>query len=342
MENKRHICFAVLLYAVLSCGQQSEITISNAAIENICQIDETEVIINEPSSFDIIDSTTFILTDQKNVLLFSTEGKLIRKIGNSGKAKFEFNRPNIVRSYKDTIYVWSSGSLKFISYTKDGVPISEYKYLSAVVDFRISGNYIFIYTAGRRSNNIVDVYDMSSERVIKTLTSSSAEHRFLLHNVSSVPLCCIEDKLYYAPKDKLSLFVYDTSEDENRKIIDITSESFEVNHVNDTNMIIFDRKKAMEYFFENSMTIMISPQPEGFYILTSEGKFQYENGELKDSDKFYGLYSVTNGKSNMIAQYSYASIGSIGLFCSYNETIYILCHEIKNGNDIYSLGKLVI
>ena len=69
-----------------------------------------------------------------NVFLYSSEGKQIRQIGNKGNARYEYSHPSAVRIYKDTIYVWSSFTLRFISYTMDGEPIEEYPYLSAIVD----------------------------------------------------------------------------------------------------------------------------------------------------------------------------------------------------------------
>ena len=159
-----------------------------------------------------------------NVFLYSSEGKQIRQIGNKGKARYEYNHPSAVRIYKDTIYVWSSFTLRFISYTMDGEPIEEYPYLSAIGDFIPTDKCIYIYNKGKSFDNVIYVYDKRSKCIVNNLTESTPEHKTLLYKWVASPMMLSNSKLYYTTTDDLTVRTYDVNDGHESYLARIESE----------------------------------------------------------------------------------------------------------------------
>lgn len=129
------------VFTVAGCAdRQAEVVLSEAETQEVCKLTENISPIKMPQSFDILDDNHFVLTDWEQVYLYDFSGNQIQQIGATGRAQFEYNRPAHVRVHDGRIYVWSSGTLRFIEYTADGTPVAEYPYDSAVTDFRVSGD----------------------------------------------------------------------------------------------------------------------------------------------------------------------------------------------------------
>lgn len=330
------------VFTVAGCAdRQAEVVLGEAETQEVCKLTENISPIKMPQSFDILDDNHFVLTDWEQVYLYDFSGNQIQQIGATGRAQFEYNRPAHVRVHDGRIYVWSSGTLRFIEYTADGTPVAEYPYDSAVTDFRVSGDNIFIYTAGRRIKNVIDVYDKSSASVKTSLTPSTKEHRFSLHNISSTPMYCDGKSLAYASKDNMSLYLYDRNSGSAELLSDYKSESFEVEEVTDTNMLYTNWDKALKYYNENPITIFVAPNEKGYYLLTAEGEFEMKDNNLADGTRYIGLYDIRRSGSRRIASYTYSSIGTQDLYAYWKNEIYFIRHKVED-DDIYTLEKLCI
>lgn len=131
--------------SILSACSESTIDITKAPTEQICVLRENLDLIGEPYSFAIADDRRFVVTDFTNVFLYSANGEQIRQIGNAGRAPFEYLNPSCVKIYKDTIYVWSANSLKFISYTMEGLPSENIRTNPRfVISSRQTNTYMYI------------------------------------------------------------------------------------------------------------------------------------------------------------------------------------------------------
>lgn len=343
MQKFHAICLISIFAVICSCNRGTDIPTVDAHSYKLCSLKENIGAIKEPRSFDFVSDSLLVLTDRENVYLYTTKGEQVRKIGNVGRAKYEYVMPSVVRSFEDQIYVWSSGTLKFIVYLLDGTPVAEYSYPSTVTDFVPSSECIFIYTAGRRYQNIVDVYKKNDQCITSSLTASSPEHKFLLHNVSASPIYLDGDDLIYASKDKLAVMDYNLSDGKTLPVEICPSETFEVKTVADSNLIFKDRTKAMQYFLETSMVLQVFPGSKGYNILTVEGKSRIEGDELKNEDRYFCLYDTGLKSGNKcIARYSYSSVGTQILFCFHDGSLYFIRHSIENDNDVYSLCRMNI
>lgn len=231
----------LLITLLLLCSCTRSVTErEEAKFQTICRLSENIANISLPFSFSVAEDGRFVLCDNENVFLYSSEGRQIRQIGNKGKSRYEYSHPSAVRIYKDTIYVWSSFTLRFISYTMDGEFVEEYPYLSAIGDFIPSDKYIYIYNKGKSIDNVIDVYDKRSKSIVNNLTESTPEHKTLLHKWAASPMMLSNSKLYYTSTDDLTVRTYDVNDGHELDLARIESETFKVSDLNEYK---HDRKK---------------------------------------------------------------------------------------------------
>lgn len=331
------------MFGLISCSSNSHgpIETTDAETEEICRLGENLALIKTPVSFSMVGEDRFVISDRNGVYLYGTDGNQISRIGRTGRAKSEYNMPPIARCFGDSVYIWCPMSLKFVTWSLDGQPGAEYRYPSAVSDFTPTDDELFIYTAGRRFDNVIDVYDKNTQAVKKTLLKSTSEHQFLIAFITSYPMLIEGDNFYFMPKDRLSVMDYEISADELKEKCSFLSDTFVVDDGLYYDLMVEDRTTARAELRENSQTLFLSPSRKGFYVLTKEGTGKLEGEKNDFSDTAISLYDT--GKRNVhIASYSYDSIGTLELFGHWEDNVYFIRHDVKDGNDIYTLNRLVI
>ena len=103
--------------------------------------------------------------------------------------------------------------------------------------------------------------------------------------------------------------------------------------------IVTDRKRRNTYLDENSQTLTLFRQNGQVYLLTLEGDARLSEDAYDTSNRYFSLYSVS--EQELVAQYSYNSIGNQALFSSNADGLYF----IKISDDEqhpYSLHKLIL
>ena len=329
-----------LLLFVTSCSDKP-VAVNDAMSETVCVIKENIVPIKAPASFAMAGDAGFVLSDYKNVYLYGMDGSQKLQIGHPGRAKHEYNVPTLVRCFGDSVYVWSSFSLKFISYALDGTPGAEYPYDSAIADFVPSDGQLFIYTAGRRLEYVIDVYDKVSGKITDSLSKSTTEHQFLLTERAKAPMYYDGKELFFMPKDRIMLMHYDPVANSGGVLSAIISKTFKVDKGLSVNLLDKNEEKALAKLDESALTMCLWPGKTGYYILTREGKARVINGEQDNGDVYYGLYEIgPNG--GHIDNYGYDSIGTLRLFSCRGSDLYFISHSIKDDEDIYVLKRLAL
>lgn len=337
------ICIAVLIIASCAHVQQDQKAM-NVSYEQVCLLAENIGILGEPLSLAVVDETHFVVSDlSNNVYLYDFTGNQICRIGNSGRASFEYIFPMNVRAYKDNIYVWSANTGRFIEYTVAGEPVAEYSYQSAIRDFLPTEKKIYIYNAGLNDGSVIDVYDKLTQTVECSLSSTSDVHKLMLSWMAVSPMVYTGKELYYASKDALTLMKYSEDNGDTDICAEIQSESFTVDRLSNPNLPL-KSKKARQYMVDNDMVLMISLADDGYYIFTREGdKKANKEGDDAYEDMYIAVYGVNrDGDSRHIANYSYSSFGSVALFSIFGSDIYYLKHSMDSGEDVYSLRRLII
>lgn len=330
----------VCLCISVSCSTSPK-EVEQIETEALCNLQENIGKISQPMSFAMTSDGGFVLCDFNKIYLYSKDGKQIRQIGRPGRAKFEYNHPMDVAVYNDTIYVWSSYTATFIAYTLDGTPIAQYRYKSAITNFEPSEDAIYIYTGGRAYDNVIDVYSKTEKKVIKSLTKATDEHRLLLFNLTASPLLYDGKQLYYSSMDALDVYTYGADNLEPELFSKIESETF---RVEDGDMSLWqkqNRSKHQDYINSNSQVLNIFRDNGDLYVMTLEGVSRLVNDKYDAKDRFFSVYKVS-GRKNHVASYAYDSIDTALLFDSTSDGLYFIKHSIENGEDVYTLNKLVL
>lgn len=339
------LSFLSFLLFFVSCSSDDsfETRITEGDYDEICVLGSEICQISEPSSFDIVNQDYFVIADEKYVSLYSTKGKQLRLIGNAGNARYEYNRPTLVRSCGDSVYVWSSMSLKFISYSLDGVPGAEYPYNSAVRDFDVSQDKIWIYTAGSRQDNLIDILYKSDNSLTTINHPTSGEHKQLLRSYASAALKIKDGKLLCASKDTASVHLYDAEDLSYLGKRSIPSKTFRVRALKDSGIgSNSDRQSFAEYLRENSMTLMIIPNKTAYKLLTLEGVAAYDNQIIDNRPRFFGLYDLNARGFKSVRYINYDTFGQRYNFSDYNGELYYIFHEIIEDQDVYKIRMLKI
>ncbi|MBQ8811575.1 MAG: hypothetical protein IJZ70_04615 [Bacteroidales bacterium] len=315
----------ILLSSCISVGHWPEIQEAEYDIETRLLNSEQ---MGSPCSMAVINENLFVLSTEKQVYLYE-EGAVIQKIGQIGRAEYEYQLPMIVRVYKDEIYVWCAMSLKFIVFTLDGIPMHEYQYDSAIADFAVTEDKIIIYNTGRRNENVLCVYDKLSGGVDYTVGNTSEEHRALLKLFSTAPLSVNGNKVWFAHKDKLSICCLNLENSEQTTEAKIKSTSFNVNRRLHT-------KDIQSYIRTNSAVMMLTTIGDECVVVAAEGVFESGDAGWDDGPRYFSIYNVNNQGNKCVKRIKASSLGDPALFFICNERLYYLFHELTD-DDIYLL-----
>ena len=323
----RSLVFVGIALLVSSCIHTSRHS-TDLIPEIVCSFSNHENVLGLPISFDFVNDTTVVLAVDNRVLLYSDSGKFIRQIGRPGKALFEYNFPSLVRATEDSIYVWSSMSLQFISFGVDGTPGSIYPYDSALSDFDITDDLIVIYTAAKRGDHILDLYHKDDNR-IETVGEATDEHRILCQNSSVAPLLLKDDQILFASKDHLQIYGLDCNSGAVSEIALFQSSSFNVNKL-PAGITSMSRKEKSQYLKDNPISLMILPvETDNFALMTLEGKTELEADGVSNLNRKYDIYY---GNDSNHLSIPWGIMKYWHLFSYRNGYLYYLNNEI-DGND---------
>lgn len=341
MKHVNSISLLLLMSIAMGSCKHSSMTIDICSAcpgeVVIPKLDNNIINISRPFSFDIINDSLFVLCDADNVILYDYSGHQVRRIGAPGKSKSEYNTPMVVRALDDSIYVWSSNTLRFLVYTLDGQFQTSYPYSSAIQDFLPDTSDIIVYNAGKSISNVIDVLDKRNF-AITHYQESSVEHRLLSHNESSTPLSRIGNFVYFLPKDELSLYYLSDTSCCTKKIISIESPTFNVVRVDPNDNLINDRKLRSQYLKENPITLGVYSCGKEYYLFSLEGKTRVVDDDVTNEDRYFSLYKQIDGNTS-VERYSYDCFGQHHLFKQHSKYVYYLRHTVQEKDEFYSLER---
>lgn len=349
MESRFDWCHAAFLFAaalmLISCGgnRSGEVLISGLNPETVCVISQEDHSIGNLNSLDVMEDGRFLLSTDNEVLLFDAGGKLLREIGKSGRASGEYSMPMAVRAYGNVIYVWSAMSLKFIAYDLDGHFMAEYPYASALHDFMPGEGKLFIYAAGIRKENVIDIYSLKTKMVDTSLTKASENHK-LVSWFAVTPMCVSGDVLYYMSRDGLKVYRYDLNASEGpEEVCEFESGSFRIPDVRETKLVNSHRGNKDKYLNESSFVLQIVPvDKEHFKVMTSEGSFRREGKRLNDDERYFSIYNVSAEKSGRVRSFPSSAIDDFALISVVGNVMYFIGHSIEDEDDVYTLNRLAL
>ena len=329
------VFISVLLH---SCSNNAESAMQVPNFEEICVIKDNDKVISDVQSIDIIDENRFVISDMQSVYLYDIQAARIKKISHSGRAQGEYILPMTVRYNNGHIYVWSAGSLSFLVYDLDGNYINGYPYNSAISDFLVDNRNIYVYTAGKADDYIIDVIELPGNKTVERLINANDEHVFMNKFYSVAPMASENGKFYFSPKDKLKIYGYNSENGSCDELLSFESKTFIVEKgINEVQYN--DANGRRQVLGDNSLTLGLLLKKNNFYLMTLEGKLG-ENIKYADSGKYFAIYDCSKPKEP-VSKYPYSTIGKARLIDTFNGSFYILSYSTNNEDD-FVLNRIIL
>ncbi|MBD3414470.1 MAG: 6-bladed beta-propeller, partial [Candidatus Aminicenantes bacterium] len=175
MIKKITLCLIIATF-LISINLQSEET-KEIDLHPVFQFGGLNVLpqmqLNRPSDFLVTDNNEIIIsdTDDHCVVLFSTDGTFIRRIGRKGQGPGEFIRPVKVSLLEDNLLVADSGNYRIQILTKSGECTKTYRFtestllgIGANVFFTNQGDYYYS-TNGLASPHLIVHCSLEGEKL---------------------------------------------------------------------------------------------------------------------------------------------------------------------------------
>lgn len=337
---KTRVLLFLLAFFIIGCKTDREAgaVIEDAPGERICELSNSEPL-GQLRSFCVVSKDYFAANTSDSVVLLGSDGRFIRRIGNQGRANGEYIMPWCVRSNGDNLFVWDADQLKFIEFDIDGNYISQYQYDSALNDFRVDGDIVFIYTVGRRNESVIDILNLK-DGTLNGIHPASDAHKALSHSINGMALDINNGHLLFATKDRLDAFSYELDTDEIRLLGSVQSDSFVVlEDINDKNLLR-NRKKLDASLNGSSRTVFIYKREGAIILVSLEGVSERdEKNRLSNDGRYYSLYRL-DGKKSTAKHYRMSSMGSSTLFAEYDGDLYYIVTELDEIDESVYINKL--
>ncbi|WP_139279669.1 6-bladed beta-propeller [Tangfeifania diversioriginum] len=311
--------------------------------ENICSLDENISYLSNINSFSFIDRSHFVVStsNPSSVIVYNTDGQQIRKIDYVGKGAFEFINPAIVKSYENNIYVWCSTTLRLLIFDMFGNPIKEFSnFKRAISNFCVYKNYICFYMSGGYKEKLIEVYDLTENRYLKSFVTPTDEHIILSMMSCSGGITMSGSNVIFMNASQLvvnSVDLYSFSQ--YSKEIKDKEFSTQTLGKDAIELINSNRKKAFNYIYDNSLVTGIFSVSDDIILKTEIGKYDLNRNNMDVSeryDKFYVLDKKLNLKYTLKTKLS----NNRCLYSSNENNLYSI-KLINSGEDFhYVLSKL--
>lgn len=339
---RNHIVFLLLSAIVLSACNQRKINFDGIETIDLFSLKESQWPIGQINSFDLTESGLVAASTKDAVYLFNISGEQTGYIEKKGRGRGEYTDVKYVRLSGEKVYIWCTNLMKFVVYDLAGNFMHEYSYKSAISDFRPDGDKIYIYTAGLRAENVIDILDIAKGEIIGSVVPATVEHQMLTSAFIATPLLVQDGGLYFMTKDKLDVYYLAPKKDTETKVLTIPSETFQVSPARE-NLFQKSIREGLDYITKNSYTVALGESNGVFSVLTIEGREKV--GELSEDGRgriidgaksYFCLYRVN--KRGVFSTAMMPRINTFG-FCSVNGVFYGLKLS-GEGTDQYQLFML--
>jgi hypothetical protein len=312
---------------------------------NITELKNNPQIIGKISSVDVINDSSLVISTNNppQVIIFDKSGNQIQEIGKYGKGPNEYLKPNIVKYYRNNIYVWCQDLLKLNVYKLDGTPVNQYNFKSAIKDFEIYNNYACIYSSGGIDESIITIFDLSENRFKEQcFGKATKEHQILNMKEHTGGIALKDCLLYFSPTSYPEISIIDLSTLKlvsNKKIVDT---EFKLQMVSDDiNGFLMNQNKSIQYIFGSHVVTGVYTTDSVIVIRTEVGEVEMKGLIFKDASKRMFKSYVFDCDMNLMQVYiEHALDCKNKIYSAYNSSLYSI--ELNNSLEAYNWQKINI
>lgn len=162
-------------------------------------LDQSEQLLGQLQSATRLPNDRIVVsTDNPGVFLFESDGSFIRQLGQLGQGPFEYQNPNLVRSYGSDIAVWDAGNNKVIIYNHEGETVNEWTSLTwSVADFAIHDGVFYSYYSSVDAPYL-RIWDPEAEEMIAEYDDEESVERAALAQMQGTGSLALHDGSIYA------------------------------------------------------------------------------------------------------------------------------------------------
>lgn len=294
---KRIPVLIIVILSSISChNQQGQNKETDIRMNAVCKIEEEPHLVGRALSLDISNDGSFIISNGSEIMGYDASGHQKYVLNREGRGPYEYLIAKRVRRYDDTIYVWDSGSARFLAYDLEGNGLWTFDYESAICDFYPTESSIFIYPCGRKWDYLVEELDLESLSITNSIGSSSMAQKAFHAMDAAVPLAVDRGSLYFMSRDKLDLYKCDLDHDDEPVVVErFHSDTFQCSDINEDELM--NPTSAIQFIFQNSFVVTFAIDGDSYRLFTAEGsadagKIQ-PDGHMKVSNNtlVFRLYS---------------------------------------------------
>ena len=270
--KKMKVFWLLLLLVAAGCnGRDGKVEEKEMQLRTVCTLEENLTLLGMPYSMDMAPDGSFVVSDLTNIVGYDPTGRQVFAWSKKGRGPYEYNECQMVRLLGDTVYVWDAATTRLLAYDRDGNGLWTWDYDSAISDFLPAGSSIFISSAGKRWEHIVEELDLGTMSVVRSYGSSSLAHK-TLHSMSSVtPMTVHDGALYYMPKDRMDLYrAVPDGAGESALVESFPSDSFRCKELGE-DLFAVNPLSGIEFLLQNSYVVSVIVDGASYKVLTIEG-----------------------------------------------------------------------
>jgi len=262
----------------------------------------------------INNDESFFLTSKNiaQLLLYDSKGNQVKKVSRWGRGPFEYQKPSLVKIYKNKLYLWDQTSFKLIIFTDQGEPVDELNlFASNVSDFSVWDRNVVFYSQ-RATEDYLSVYDIETKELLfKTgyEIEDEMEHLLLMMFEGSGKLTYTDEAIFYGLPTKNGIAKYSVSQNKTQ-FIEITDDNFkfEYSEYDNMNELNTDINNAIKYPFYNSRNLgvfkvadkIISIHENGYFDPNDLGERWDLDYDFEEKDRRRHTYFIYDSNLNLI------------------------------------------
>lgn len=243
-------------------------------------------------------------SDPAEVILLTASGDRLRRIGRAGPGPFEYGSPSIVRTDSSRIAIWDESSLKLITFSHTGSALNEWTdFSSAIADFDISEDELFVYRSGGTQEGYLSGYDISGKNAKLNLEKEEAsiEHIILMMLEGSGTVYTRKDSVYFGSPSRPYIYSYHNSGSKGKTytipdgMFNVESSGF--SNISDINS---NQRETVEFATSNSRLYKIIALHNGFLAALQHGSVhQGKNLIIQDYNRYINIHYLPRNGANL-------------------------------------------
>ena len=163
------------------------------------------------NNFAVLTDSSFLVAGDRKLIIYSSAGKQIGKIGSVGNGPFQYSYPDAIYVSDKYVYVFSRFQRKLFVYDKMGVPVRDYDLPCQNVDeiAVCRDSLIACLYDGTEDDKTIEVFDLSSLKSLATIRQNKEEDMLLYLRIRAGGLCTTDDKIYGCRPSQLGVYAID-------------------------------------------------------------------------------------------------------------------------------------